>query len=156
MVPRNDSHWHPHSLARLGRRPRWPPTLSLSTRSFSSSSSPRAARISSCSRRFSCAQRTELPRAEWGHCLPFHPPSSARPAGAPEAPGLWVGKRTSGPGRGGGCGGADSAAVGAGAGGGGACRAPDAAEEWPSVNGVWEAEQDGGDLESGSGGETDL
>lgn len=114
----------PTSLPRLGRRPCPPPTLSRSTRSFSSSSSRRAARIASCSRRFSCAQRTgSCPRAGRGRRLPFRLPSSAGLAGAPGTPGAAsrAGRRSArrGPGRGGGCGGADSAAGGGGAAGAG-------------------------------------
>lgn len=80
----------PHTLPGpgwAGVPTRHPPTLSRSTRSFSSSSSPRAARISSCSRRFSCAQRMELPAAGWDHLLPFGPPSSAGLSGGSRARG---------------------------------------------------------------------
>lgn len=57
----------PHFTARAGREP---PTLSRSTRSFSSSSSRRAAPISSCSRRFSCAHT----RAAGGTDAALRPP----------------------------------------------------------------------------------
>lgn len=134
----------PTSLLGLSRRPRPPPTLSRSTRSFSSSSSRRAARISSCSLRFSCAQRTpSCPLAGWGR--PGPPP--------PLPPSLFcrarrgsrdsrdsrgckphrVAEHTSGPraGKRLGGGGAESAEGRGGAGGGGAGRAPDAAEASP-------------------------
>lgn len=121
IVPQTDLHRHPPtSFPRLGRRPRPPPTLSRSTRSFSSSSSRRAARISSCSRRFSCAQRTRScrPAGRGLHHLLFPPFPLPPPRGSPELPRQrarrgWpsAGLR---PGRGGGCGGADSAAGGVG------------------------------------------
>lgn len=110
---------------------RHPPTLSRSTRSFSSSSSPRAARISSCSRRFSCAQRMELPAGRVGPPPPLLP--SLLRGTQRGLPGLRGGGAAVGPGRGGGCGGADSAAARAGREGRGLPR-PDSAEAWPSRN----------------------
>lgn len=89
-------HSRRHPQAQCPGRARSPPTLSRCTRSFSSSSSCRAARIASCSRRFSCAQTPELPAS--GAKLPR--PPRARELQA-RAAGSRVSERTSGLGRGG-------------------------------------------------------
>lgn len=80
IVSQSAPQRHPHFTAGAGRES---PTLSRSTRSFSSSSSRRAAPISSCSRRFSCAHTTQsCGRAQ---CRPS-PASSGLP-GLPGLPG---------------------------------------------------------------------